>query len=480
MSKKKQRRTAADPDPLAQMFSDLWATLAAGDVLLAEIETARCLSIFHQLGVDQDKSDSIFIGMAKQGGKPEDAALLRLIMLLGSPAVKGQARTALGELTAKGVYPASWVTEAGKAEPVRASRVYDVFGDWEDICVTFRYADREHTLVARIDLANLPQMRQLALVDGEVPPPADNPYDAGEEISLPDARLHLESALLAAELDGLLSAETAALLPIAKARLRRLPADDVKPGREYTGEDRAALVREFLASTYAAEALAEDEDSTRFWAEILTAWSSRIPWHPPLQLGPRTLRYVLNEHAPRTYPVTPRQLELLAPAAAAWARWSAAQRGLDEDHMISMLPDALTAFPILYDDDYAVEHRAYLADVVTSDVDIVSLVNAWATRTIAIPASEDREEEGNGLEALDATSRDGRAAYLAVDFANCRLPGGMSREEFIAVVCQVGEELWDTELSGTRKHALALLAEGDRGRHDIMHVLIEHKLSHRS
>jgi hypothetical protein len=479
VSKKKQHRTSADPDPLAQMFSGLWAALAAGDVLQAEIETARCVSVFHQLGIDQDKSDSIFIGMAKQGGKPEDAALLRLVMLLGSPTVKSQARTALGELTGKGVYPASWVTEAGKAEPVRASRVYDVFGDWEDITVTFRYADGEHTLVARVDLANLPQVRQLALVD-ELPAPADDPHDAREEISLPEARLHLESALLAAELDGFLAPETAALLPVAKARLRRLPADDVKPGREYGREDRAALVREFLASPHATEAVAADEDSTRFWAEILTAWSSRIPWHPPLQLGPRTVRYVLNEHAPSTYPVTPRQLEQLAPAATAWARWSAAQRGLDEEHMASLLPDALTAFPILYDDDYAVEHRAYLADVVTSDVDVVTLVNAWATRTIAIPPSEDREEEDTGLEALDATSRDDRATYLAADFASCRPPSGMSRDEFIAVVCQVAEELWDTELSETRKHALALVAEHDRGRHDIMHALVAHTLSRRS
>jgi hypothetical protein len=478
VSKKKKQQTSDEPDPFAQMLSALWATLKTGDLLQAEVETARCFSVFRQLGIDQDKSESIFIGMAKQGGTPEDAALLRLVMLLGSPAVKGQARTALGELTAKRVYPANWVAEAGKAEPVTATRVYSVFGDWEDILVTFRYADGDHTLVARVDLANLPRVRHLALAIGEVPLDQDRAFADTEDISFADARAHLDSALLAGERSEFTDAETRALMPIAKSRLRRLPADDENTATVYTGDDRAALVREFLASPHAAEAVAADEDSTRFWAQILTAWSGRVPSYPPLQAGPRTLQYVLSEYAPHTYTVTAAQRERMEQAVTAWARWSAAQRGLDEEHMVSLLPMTLSDFAFFYQQDESAEPRAYLADIATGDANIASLADAWATRTIAIPLREERD--GDDTKQLDGTDPDDRAAYLAADFAGCQAPGGLSREDFLGLLRQVADELWDPELSDTREHALALLAEGQLSRHDIMHALVRQALSHRS
>jgi len=480
---KNKRQAAVAPDPFAEMLSGLWAALADGDVLRAEIETARCCSIPHQLGIDQDKSDTIFIGMAKQGGRPEDAALLRLIMLMGSPAIKRQARAALGELTARGVYPASWVTEAGKAEPVRAIRVYDRFGDYELILVTFRYSAGEHTLVARIDLTDRPAVLGLLLFDdGEPELPGVGPFEATEEISLTGARTHLESALNDADSTAsTIDPELVALMPIAKSRLRRLPAD-AEPGKNplYTSEQRAALVREFLASPYAAQAVAQDEASTRFWAEIATAWSSRVPGHPPLQAGPRTLRYLLKRYVPATYPVTVEQRAQMADAVTAWARWSAAQRDLDEERMLSLLPGTLADFPLSYDDEDAAGRRLYLADVVTSDADVAGLRAVWDARTIAIPPGEEREGQDDDLAALDASDPDDRAAYLAADFAECKVPDGLSRDEFLGVVRRVAEELWTGEPASTREQAQALLAQDDLDRHDIMHVLVRHALSRES
>ena len=453
----------------------MWEALAAGDVLQAEVETARCCFIPHRLGIGQDEADAIFIGMAKQGGRPEDAALLRLIMLMGSPVVKNQARVALGELTAKGVYPASWVAEAGKAEPVRAWRIYDVFGDREDILVTFRYASGEHTLIARVDLTNVPLVRRLTLIDGAPSLDKDGPFDEVEEIGLASLRTRLEPALAAAESSESVSADTGALIPVAKSRLRRLPAagpQDQKDERVYTSDDRAALVREFLSSPQAAEAVTADEAATRFWAEILTAWGSRIPGHEPLQAGPATLRFVLNDYAPFTYPVTAEQREHMDQAVTAWARWSAAQRGLDEEHMLSRLPQTLSDFRFRYDIDEAPERRAYLADIATSDADLATLKDAWLTRTIAIPPSDERETEG-----LDVADPADRARYLAADFAECTLPGGLSRADLTGVLSRVADELWDAEMTSTREQALALLAGGELDRHDIMHALVRHALS---
>jgi hypothetical protein len=468
---KKKRQSPAEPDPLSEMLHGMWEALAAGDVLRAEIETARCCFIPHRLGIGQDEADAIFIGMAKQGGRPEDAALLRLIMLMGSPAVKDQARVALGELTGKGIYPANWVTEAGKAEPVRAWRIYDVFGDREDILVTFRYASGEHTLIARIALTNVPSVTRLTLIDGEPSLDKEGPFDEVEEISLAETRTRLEPALAEAESNEWLTADTGALIPVAKSRLRRLPAgdkkDDKKDERVYTSDDRAALVREFLSSPHAAQAVAADEASTRFWAEILTAWGSRVPGHQLLQAGPATLTYLFNEYAPYTYPVTAEQREHMDHAVTAWARWSAAQRGLDEEHMLDRLPDTLSDFRFLYDVAEAAERRAYLADVATSDADLAMLRDARLTRTIAIPPSDERETKN-----LDVTDPADRARYLAADFAECTLPGDVSREDLTGLLSRVADELWDTEMTSSREHALALLAEGALGRHDIMHALV--------
>jgi hypothetical protein len=478
MSKKRQTAAAA-PDPFAEMLSGLWAALAAGDVLKAEIETARCCSVPVRLGIDQDRSDTIFIGMAKEGGRPDDAALLRLIMLSGSPSVRRKARAALGELTAAGVYPANWVAEAGKAEPVRAARAYDVFGDWEEIFVTFRYAAGEHTLVARVDLAGVPVVARLALADRAQAATVAGPFEAVEEIGLGTARTHLHAALFESLFSHYsVNPEFAALIPIAKSRIRRLPDDDgATDAKLYTAEDRAALVRDFLASPHAPD----DDPGTRFWAEILTAWSSRVPGHPPLQAGPRTLFYFLNEYAPLTYQVTPDQRAHMEAAVTGWARWSAAQRGLDEEYMLSQLPRALSDFAYIYDkDDYAAERRAYLADVVTADADIAELRKIRDARTVVIPPSDEREEDDTGLEHLDATDPGDRAAYLAADFAECQPPDGLSREEFLAVVRKVAEEVWRGEPDGTREQALALLAEGELDRHDIMHTLVRHALAHRA
>jgi hypothetical protein len=483
VSKKKRHAQDTGSDPLAGSIRDLWAALANGDLLQAEREFGRCATFPQLLGASVDEAHRILIGMAKESGTPEDAALLRLIMLAGSPAVKQQARDALGQLTAQGVYAAGWVTEAGKAEPVRASRWYDVFGDWEQLYITYRYSAGEHTLVARVDLTALPVANRLGLVDGAPDISTDGPFEAVEEISLEDARAHLDAALKDEESSYYYRRpELAALLPLARSRLRRLPAGDGSARTPaYTSEDRAALVREFLASDHAAQAVAANAAATRFWAEILTAWSSRVPGHPPLQAGPRTLFYLIDDYVPLTYPVTAEQRQHMAAAVTAWARWSAARRGLDEEHMISDLARPLDAFPVIYDqDDYAAERRSYLADVATADMDVTGLRDIWNVRTVAMPPSEDREEYGGGLEDLDATDPGDRARFLAAEFAECKVPAGLSRDAFLGVVRQVADELWQGEPPSTRAQALALLAEGEMDRHDIMHALVRHALAHRN
>src|SRR6266513_5508952 len=84
------------------------------------------------------------------------AALLRLLMTLGTTATRRAASRALAELTGEGIYPPEWVTEIGKAAPGQAWRRYDVFGDDEAIAVTFSYGEAEHGIVVQVDLAGIP------------------------------------------------------------------------------------------------------------------------------------------------------------------------------------------------------------------------------------------------------------------------------------------------------------------------------------
>ncbi|HLK01528.1 MAG TPA: hypothetical protein VKU39_16705 [Streptosporangiaceae bacterium] len=478
----KRTKQQADPELMRLIgnVSELWTALADGDVLQAEIWTARRCGVPSEMNVDEDKSDALFLGMAKQDGRQEGAALLRLLMLTGSPAIKRRARDALGELTARGVYPASWVTEAGKPEPVRASRVHDVFGDWEDVYVTYRYAKGEHTLIARLFLFDLPVVRLLELTETEPDLSVRGPFEAVQDISLADARARLEPALLRSETSyHALSPAFQALLPVARSRLRRLPAGDAASARLYSGDDRAALVRDFLASPHAAEAVTADEPSARMWAEILTAWSSRLPGLPPLQAGPLTLRQVLEVHVPCTYPVTAEQFEHMPDAVTAWARWSAAQRGLDEDHLLDGLPQALSSARWLYDNNRdAAEQRSYIADVVTAGADVAELRRVWDVRMIVVPPAEDREKRFS-VQELDVHDPEARAAYLEAEFGGCSLDDSLGRDEFLGAVRQVAEELWHGKPEGSRARALALLEEDELDRHDIMHDLVRQALARR-
>src|SRR5260370_38496557 len=80
----------------------------------------------------------------------------------------------------------------------------------------------------------------------------------------------------------------------------------------------------------AAEAVAADEESTRFWAEVLTGYSSRIPGEPPAQAGPRKLAHILLGHVPNTFVLSPPQRHHPEPAVTACTRWPAEHGNLGE------------------------------------------------------------------------------------------------------------------------------------------------------
>ena len=465
-----------------RMMGSLWRAVAAGDLLRAELEAATCMALprVGQLAPEDAQAfiSKVLVDEAIRQPSAEGAAMLRLLMSLGSPATKRSASQALARLTEADIYPPDWVTGAGKAVPVQAWRRYDVFGDDEAIAVTFRYGEAEHGIVGQIDLTGVP----IAIGVGVAADAAalieamnreDDPFDRVEHIGLAEARRRLEEPLARCDEEAGpgVAVDTLAYLPVARSRVRRLPAEGGGPVPVFTAADRAAVVDDFLKSPLAAEPVAADEDATRFWAEVLTGYSSRIPGEPPAQVGPRKIAHVLLAHVPNVFSLSAAQRQHLEAAVTAWTRWSAGHRDLDEAataRLAESLPEVFGRFGQAYDRPEAVTARSYLADLAASDADLAQLAGRVAQRMFAVPMPQ-VASDGSAVDVGDPAVR---RELTEAEFAGCTPHAGLTGEQFMAAVHRVIAELWDEDPAETFAAARRLLASG-ADRHDIIHTLAE-------
>jgi hypothetical protein len=481
-----------DPGTLVErMMGSLWLAVATGDPLRAELEAATCMALprVGRLAPDDAQAfiNKVLVEEAMRHPSAEGAAVLRMLMSLGSPATKRSASKGLARLTEAGTYPPDWVTGVGKAVPDRAWRRYDVFGDDEAIAVTFRYGEAEHGIVGQIDLTGIPVAVAVGVAANaasliEAMQREDDPFDRTEEISLAEARRHLEAPLARGdqEADQAISVDTVAYLPVARSRVRRLPAEDAAAVPVFTAADRAAAVDDFLKSTLAAEVVAADEDATRFWAEVLTGYSSRLPGEAPGQVGPRKIAHLLLGHVPNTFSLSAAQRQQLEPVVTAWTRWSAEHRGLDEaatTRLAESLPEVFGRFGAAYDDPEAVTARSYLTNVAVSDADVSGLATHVARRMFAVPlpgpAADGTGADGTAVDApVDFSDPAVRHALTEAEFGACAPHAGLTQEEFLAAVHRVIAELWDDDPRETFRSARRLFASG-ADRHDIIHTLAE-------
>jgi hypothetical protein len=497
-----------------RVLGDLWKAVAAGEPLQAEIESSTCMEIPRVLGVrdvaeEEQFRATVLVDGARRRRNPDGAALLRLLMAMGTATTKRAASRALAELTGEGVYPPEWVTEIGKAAPGRAWRRYDVFGDDEAIAVTFTYGEAEHGILVQVDLAGIPVAiaagvssnvdRLIEAISGGIGEEGGlGEFDRSETISMADARQHIAGPLdrMDREPGRDLSNSTLAFLPLVRSRVRRLPAEGATPVTAVTAADRAAAVDDFMKSPQAAEAAAAgglgksdaaagglgksdaaagglgksdtaaDEESMRFWGEVLTGYSGRRPGLPPDQAGPRTLAHILLGHVPNTFVLSSAQRDALEPAVTAWVRWSAERRDLGEAAtavLMERLPQVLGRFGQAYDDPDAVAIRGYASGLAASDADVAWLSDQVGRRMFALPLPE---EHG----PLDLTDPADRRRLVAGEFGECTPPSPMTSEEFIEAAYRVVEDIWRDGDSPAYQAASRMFAEGV-ARHDIIHRL---------
>jgi hypothetical protein len=461
-----------------RVLGDLWRAVAAGEPLQAEIEASTCMEIPRVLGVrdageEEQFRATVLVDGARRRRNPDGAALLRLLMAMGTAATKRAASRALAEMTGEGVYPPEWVTEIGKAVPGRAWRRYDVFGDDEAIAVTFTYGEAEHGILAQVDLAGLPVATAVGVSSNaarliETITGGSEEFERYETITLADARRRLAGPLDRTDRDPSadLSNSSLAFLPLVKSRVRRLPAEGADPVPVFTAADRAAAVDEFMKSPQAAEAVAADEESTRFWAEVLTGYSGRRPGEPPDQVGPRKLAHILLGHVPNTFVLSPAQRGQLEPAVTAWVRWSAGRRDLGEAGttvLTDRVPQVLSRFGQAYDDPDAAAIRGYASGLAASDADVAWLSDQVGRRMFALPLPERHAP-------LDLADPADRHRLVAEEFRECTPPSGLTGEEFIEAAYRVVEDIWRDGESPAYQAASRMFADGV-ARHDIIHRL---------
>jgi hypothetical protein len=468
-------------DVLEHALAELWKSIAAGDVLNAEFQTSAFVALPDLTGGSPEQTETLADALIDAASNhpsgtdgSEAAAFCRLLMSLGSRSVKRAASQALADFTDDDIYPPDWVTSIGKPAPGRAWRQNDVFGEREVVAVTFSYSGAEHALLVAIDLAELPTVGMIAMADDgdgmlKTLQDHDEPYQRYSEITLADARARIEGPLARAgeDSDVELGDSSIVFLPLARSRVRRLPAGD--PGRAvvYTAADRAAAVAEFLGSPEAGQV--DDPESARFWATVLTGYSSRVPDEPPAQVGPHKVGAMLLVHVASTFTLTGAQRGAMVPAVTAWTRWAAGRQGLDEaatDKVMTSLAEMLDDFPDEYDHEYATACRGYLRDVATAGVDLSWLADEFARRRFAAPLPGERDPHAD---EIDATASHGRAEIAVAEFAECA-GGGADTIRLLTAVPRIVEEIWHDSPPTTWEKAKKLLAEG-HDRHDVLHRL---------
>ena len=478
-----------DPDTLVdRMVGSLWQAVAAGDLLRAELEAATCMALprVGRLAPEDAQAfvSKVLVDEAVRQPSAEGAAMLRLLMSLGSPADQEGGERGSGRADQSRLLPAGVGDGGREGGAGQAWHRYDVFGDDEAIAVTFRYGEAEHGVIGHIDLTGIPVAIAVGVaIDAasliEAMTREDDPFDRVEQIGLAEARRGLEAPLARCDEDpdpGL--ARCADGVPAGGAVPGAAPARRGRRGGRglHRGRPRGGG-RRLPGQPAGRAARAADEDATRFWAEVLTGYSSRIPGEPLVQIGPRKIAHPLLGHVPNTFALSAAQREApraggdrLGPLVGRAPRAGEAATA----RLADSLPEVLGRFDAAYDYLDAVTARSYLAGLAASDADVAQLAGHVARRMFAVPVPP----SGGGGAPVDLSDPAVRWARTEAEFAACTPHSGLTVEEFRAAVQRVIAELWDDDPKQTFAAARRMFASG-ADRHDIIHTLAERKTTAR-
>ena len=451
---------------------DACATIATGDPLLAELAVSDLMHRWSASGLPAGEVFGAMIpNLVVPIGTPEAAALLRILAILGEPAVRRVAGSGLGDLVEEGVYPPEWVTQIGKPNAMEAIRRYDVFGETEMIAVL---CSADHGFAVQIVHMSMPLVAHAAVVKGadklRETITSEAPGTLWESISLGEARYRLAPVLSTEATAAMDGSDEAAFLPLIAARVRRLPLAEVPDLPSPTVSEALTAVEEFMAGPQ-AQAL-PDPDVSRPWAQMIAGYSVGRPGSSPDKVGPATLGEIFGRYVPHTFDLNTQMRQSLPAVAQAWVDWAAARRGYDADtceHLQKDLAMALGLFERAVDSPEAVASRQYVADLTDDRADGALLRAALQRRTTAVPLPHQRSNPQTST-ALDASDSTARHAIVQAEFADCAPPAGLDEGTFIEAVIDAADRLWHGE-PGITARAAELSRQGQAG-HDVLHILV--------
>jgi hypothetical protein len=165
-------------------------------------------------GADADGADVMaeltasLVPAAEESATPEALALLRILAVIGSPALKAAAAEAADRVTAGGVTDPEWAAVIGSPTVGKCWHYGDVGGRQESITVSFGYGDAEHALSVLVDHGRGGKIKDAwvddaaGLLDKTWMAAENDPLIVFEPIEPADARDRLVKAVAAGECPG--------------------------------------------------------------------------------------------------------------------------------------------------------------------------------------------------------------------------------------------------------------------------------------
>lgn len=341
------RAVRSNPPPRRPSIGALADTIVRGgrellkvtDPLEAEAWASAMVGTFYKVEAPLDARDELeaqllpaVVERAEARRDTVGLAVLEALAAVADQELAVAARSAAGRLGEASVAAPPWAAELGTVAYEGAWMLHDVFGDHEAYFATFRYPGRPpHIVNALYDKAM-----------GEIIKDAFVGYTRGD----PRRRVKHEDGVATVDaepgamarrvidaiasgdmyLDNDWTPEFKRFRALILARMRLLPIAPAAERREAPGgEEREAIVTEFLASTRA-----EEHDEADVIANQCLDYLCDYLGEDPFRWSPIVVEQFLLDYLPRKVQLSLRTVAQLPTVLRAWVRFALTKRGLED------------------------------------------------------------------------------------------------------------------------------------------------------
>ena len=404
------------------VYRDAHGLAGSPDPLEAEMFASGIVSTWHQdAAIDREEAAvalaSLFAGQMASKRSPDALALLVAVGAVAPEREAAALAPAIARLHAAGLSDPIWAIAIASVRFVEAWRSTDEYGDQDLVMAVFEHPGHPAHGVALLVDHNMGGMAKEVLVTAE---PAELRSDWLARAPTPIVPLSAQEAAdrFATALAALdetfmpdLPDETRYLLPLARARLRVLPAGVVAEQTEVSDSEREALLDSFLVSPESglvpatgkngasrqARSRPASEDAAgqlRMLASYFVDFAADYGAGDPLRWSPIAGEIVLTDWFPRKVVAEDVTASAVPDALRRFTRYAGRRKGLPEESIAETI-----AAVDEYEKDYLAAMvdtssygpaKAIVAAMVAESVDISdqAAVSAWMEAFNARPFEE--------------------------------------------------------------------------------------------